>query len=117
MTQTEKYPKTLLAPIEEFLESQLKYLKLRKKTIQKEDPYFRVNRTGVKDADEPFKHDKAIAVKEELEIKIRQTKRALRGIKKGDYGFCENCGELINTDRLAIYPEATLCIKCSTNLK
>ena len=113
----EKYPEKLLSPIKEFLDSQLRYLKIRKKTIQKEDPYFRVNRSGIKDADEAFKHDKAVAVKEELEAKIKQTKKALKRIKSGDYGFCESCETLINTDRLAIYPEATLCIKCSQNLK
>lgn len=113
----EKYPSSLLIPIQEFLESQLKYLKTRKKSIQKEDPYFRVNRSGIKETDEAFKHDKAVAVKEELEAKIKQTGKALKQIIQGEYGYCENCGKLINTDRLAIYPEATLCITCSSNLK
>ena len=115
--KSEKYPVSLLLPIEEFLDSQLKYLKSRKKTIQKEDPYLLVNMTGSEEGDEAFAHDKAVAIKEQLEEKIKQTKKAIKRIKTGDYGYCENCQNLINTDRLAIYPEATLCIICSQSLK
>ena len=49
---------------------------------------------------------------EELERKIIQTRKALTRIKIGKYGICEDCGEMIDTDRLMIYPEATLCAKC-----
>jgi len=32
-------------------------------------------------------------------------------IKIGKYGICEDCGQMIDTDRLIIYPETTLCAK------
>ena len=33
-------------------------------------------------------------------------------IKNKGYGICEDCGKMIDTDRLMIYPEATLCVSC-----
>jgi RNA polymerase-binding transcription factor DksA len=33
-------------------------------------------------------------------------------VKLGKYGICEKCGKMIDTDRLAINPEATTCIDC-----
>lgn len=32
--------------------------------------------------------------------------------ERGLYGTCENCGQPIDPDRLAAFPEATLCITC-----
>ncbi len=57
-----------------------------------------------------------------LELRSRDRERKL--IKKiddtfllidaGDYGFCENCGVEIGTQRLEARPTATLCIDCKT---
>jgi len=30
----------------------------------------------------------------------------------GKYGICDKCGEMIDTDRLAVRPEATVCMTC-----
>ncbi|KKR63523.1 MAG: hypothetical protein UU02_C0023G0001, partial [Candidatus Woesebacteria bacterium GW2011_GWA1_40_43] len=32
-------------------------------------------------------------------------------IKLGKYGICEECGQMIDTERLIAFPEATLCAK------
>ena len=37
---------------------------------------------------------------------------ALKRIEKGDYGFCLDCGALIDKERLEAVPHAQLCIKC-----
>ncbi|HAL56556.1 MAG TPA: conjugal transfer protein TraR [Bacteroidetes bacterium] len=37
---------------------------------------------------------------------------ALKRIEKGDYGFCSDCGQLIDKERLEAVPHAQLCIKC-----
>jgi DnaK suppressor protein len=37
---------------------------------------------------------------------------ALKRIEKGEYGFCLDCGNLIDKDRLEAVPHAQLCIKC-----
>lgn len=37
---------------------------------------------------------------------------ALKRIDKGDYGFCIDCGNLIDKERLEAVPHAQLCINC-----
>jgi RNA polymerase-binding protein DksA len=37
---------------------------------------------------------------------------ALKRIEKGEYGFCNDCGSLIDKERLEAVPHAQLCIKC-----
>lgn len=37
---------------------------------------------------------------------------AIRKIKEGTYGICEECGEEISAKRLSILPAAVLCIDC-----
>jgi len=61
------------------------------------------------DAAEQFGHARTSAIRDQLDRKIIQTKKALARVKIGNYGICEDCGEMIDTDRLMIYPEATLC--------
>jgi len=43
---------------------------------------------------------------------IEQIDNALKKIKKGKYGVCENCGKSINKQRLMAIPFVNLCIKC-----
>jgi DnaK suppressor protein len=37
---------------------------------------------------------------------------ALKRIERGDYGFCSDCGDLIEKDRLDAVPHAQQCVKC-----
>jgi DnaK suppressor protein len=39
--------------------------------------------------------------------------QALQRMESGDYGRCEDCGELIPVDRLEALPTATTCVQCS----
>jgi len=110
-------PANLLAPIGRFLQGKLKKLEKTKKVIEKEDPFKDTSRildnaSPDTDAAEQFGHARTSAIKEQLERKVVQTKKALRRIKIGKYGHCEDCGNIIDTDRLMVYPEATLCAKC-----
>lgn len=53
-------------------------------------------------------------------LRIRDRERKLLGkirdaldrIENGSYGFCEECGEEISTERLKARPVTTLCIEC-----
>ncbi|MCG8669467.1 MAG: TraR/DksA family transcriptional regulator [Pseudomonadales bacterium] len=45
---------------------------------------------------------------------LRKVLIAKKLIADGDYGYCRQCDELIGYQRLAIKPEATLCIKCQS---
>ncbi|MCX6137186.1 MAG: TraR/DksA C4-type zinc finger protein [Ignavibacteriales bacterium] len=37
---------------------------------------------------------------------------ALKRIEKGTYGFCTDCGKLIEKERLEAVPHAQLCVRC-----
>lgn len=111
-----KLPAALLSRIGEFLGARLKQLERRRATISKDDPFQdgRAESLASPDTDaaEQFGHARTEALKRELDRKIIQTRKALARVKIGSYGICEECGEMIDTDRLMIYPEATLCISC-----
>lgn len=116
-TETVRFPKNLITPVGEFLRGKLKELETRRKTITEEDPFqdeSRVVNNAAPDteADEQFGHVRVSAIKEQLDRKIIQTRKALSRFKIGKYGICERCGKMIDTDRLIVYPEATLCVKC-----
>lgn len=46
--------------------------------------------------------------------KLASIDRALRQAKNGGYGRCEQCDQSINPERLAIFPQATLCVPCKS---
>lgn len=117
MSNTLKFPSNLLKPVGDFLTASLATLKVNKKKISTEDPFNDKQRTldnasPDTEAEEQFGHARVTAIKEELNRKSDQIKKALKRVKLGKYGICEDCGKMIDTDRLAIFPEATMCIKC-----
>lgn len=112
-----KFPANLLIPVKKFLSREEKRLKKRKIAINKEDPFQdvrRVNDNAAADAEaaEQVGHERSEAVKKEVDRKLIQIRKALTFIKLGKYGNCEKCGQMIDTDRLMVMPEATLCVKC-----
>lgn len=111
------FPASVLKPVAHFLSESLKKIQIRKSKISSEDPFKNTarvldNASPDADAEEQFGHARVSAIKDELNKKSAQIKKALKKIKKGTYGTCEDCGNLIDTDRLSVVPEATLCIKC-----
>lgn len=46
-----------------------------------------------------------------------KVRHAIDRIDEGEYGFCENCGAVINKERLKVLPFANLCIKCAEKLE
>jgi RNA polymerase-binding transcription factor DksA len=112
-----RIPQYLLEPVGRFLHDQVRYLEKTRKDIDTEDPFRDTDRvmdnaSPDTDAAEQFGHARASAIKEQLDRKIVQTRKALSRVKLGAYGICEDCGKMIDTDRLMIYPEATLCASC-----
>ena len=112
-----KFPANLLFPIGKLLNWRLSSLEKKKKSVEDEDPFKdteRLNDNASPDTDaaEQFGHARSTALRNELAKKIVQTKKALTSIKIGTYGICEDCGKMIDTDRLVVYPEATKCISC-----
>jgi DnaK suppressor protein len=115
-TEAPRFPATLLAPIAHFLSARLHTLEKRKKEISKEDPFKDVSRVDDNaapdiEADEQFGHARTSAISKELGKRMIQIRKALTRIRIGKYGICEECGQMIDTDRLIAYPEATLCAR------
>lgn len=111
-----RFPRSVVTPVYEFLTARLNILKKRKKEISAEDPFKDTARTIDNaapdiEADEQYGHARTSAIKKELSRGMIQVRKALARIKLGKYGICEECGQMIDTDRLVIYPEATLCAK------
>jgi RNA polymerase-binding transcription factor DksA len=107
------FPKNLLVPVKEFLIAKLKMLKKTRHDIDMEDPFKYPDRLDNNspdmDAEEQYSHARTSAIRDEINRKIIQVRKALAMIKIGKYGICEECGKMIDTDRLMVYPETTLC--------
>lgn len=115
--ETLRFPAALVAPIGRILKSSLKKLERRKRDISKEDPFKNTTRvldnaSPDADAEEQFGHARVSAIKEQIDRQIIQTRKALTRIKIGKYGICEDCGKMIDTDRLMAFPETTFCKEC-----
>ncbi len=109
-------PQSLLNHASTFLRNRLTLLAKRKKEITKEDPFkdpSRVDDNAAIDieADEQNGHARASAIRTEISRAMVQIRKALARVKFGKYGVCDDCGLMIDTDRLMAYPEATLCTK------
>ena len=59
-------------------------------------------------------HGRVVAMRQNLLEILSKTKKALANIKTGKYGKCENCGKMIEAQRLKAIPTATLCIACAS---
>lgn len=66
---------------------------------------------------EIFEREKNAALIAVLERKLQDVNSALRSIAAGDYGICERCGQPIEAGRLEVKPDATLCVKCQSEIE
>jgi len=111
-----KFPGNILEPIRSFLSREEKRLDERKKRLEKEDPFTDASRVVDNapdtDAAEQVTHERTEALRREVDRRLIQIRKALSMIKIGRYGTCEKCGKMIDTDRLMVMPEATVCIEC-----
>ncbi len=55
-----------------------------------------------------------VALADEMNAVIHDATRALQKLDDGTYGQCEECGENISEERLAVLPAAALCIDCAS---
>ncbi len=61
-------------------------------------------------------HGRTAAMKQSVKSLLARTKKSLANLRSGKYGKCENCGKLIEPERLEAMPTATLCLSCSKKL-
>lgn len=113
-----KFPANILGPIGNFLRQEIDKLSRRQKELKEVDPFNdprRVNDNAASDteAQEQVGHEQVVALKEQVGRRLIQLRKALTRVKLGKYGICEKCKKMIDTDRLMIMPEATLCADCA----
>lgn len=63
-------------------------------------------------ADVVYEQERLLSVRDRLADRKVLIEQALRRMDRGEYGYCENCGQPIAPDRLEALPFATLCIRC-----
>lgn len=115
--QAVRFPRNILKPIADFLSREIRRLERRKQGLSKQDPFKDVSRVidnaaSDSDAAEQVGHAQVTAMEKHTDRRLIQIRKALTRIKLGKYGICEHCGEMIDTDRLMVMPEATICVQC-----
>jgi len=111
------FPKKLLLPILSYLKREEGKLKRRKKDLKKEDPFNDKRRVDdnadlIGEAAEQEGRQRYEALAREIDKILIRIRKAMTRIKLGKYGICDTCGKMIDTDRLAIDPTASRCVKC-----
>lgn len=112
-----KFPNHILTQISGYLENRRHDLEKKINDLKKEDPFSDKTRlldqaSDDSEAQSKAGHERTAALQKQLTIGLIETKKALTKIKIGKYGICENCGKMIDTDRLAAMPTARLCLAC-----
>lgn len=117
-----RIPAKILQPVRDYLLRQQQKLVARRHSLGAEDPF--ADETRVDDnadigmeAREQFGHQRVEALRNEIDRTLITVRKSLTKIKIGQYGLCENCGQLIDTDRLAINPTAAFCIRCEQQVE
>jgi len=112
-----KFPSHVLSQIKSYLEARRRDLEARLAQLKREDPFEDKTRlldraSDDTEAQSKAGHERVEALQYQLNLALVQTRKALTKIKIGKYGICESCGKMIDTDRLAAMPTATLCMSC-----
>jgi len=75
-------------------------------------PDFGTTQSPDEEALEVSAYESTLPIEYALEVRLQEINKALEKIKKGGYGKCEKCGQLIDEKRLAAMPEAPTCAEC-----
>ena len=111
------FPNEVLEQLRIHLEEEKKLVAIRMRELSAQDPFSDPDRAhdnaaSDSEANEESSHDRFAAILDELKAKLADIDAALLRISAGTYGYCTNCRNMIDTDRLAIVPTATLCLSC-----
>lgn len=118
----QNFPSEILDKLRKELEDEKTKTNDRIAQLMAQDPFSdpdRANDNAASDseASEESSHDRFAAMVEELKTHLADIDAALVRLGEGTYGFCVNCKQMIDTDRLAILPTATLCLACEQKKK
>ncbi len=116
------FPEETLKDLKAHLLEEKSRLTTRISELTVQDPFADPDRTNDNaasdmEASEESNHDRVAALITELKTQRANVDSALARIAAGTYGFCIVCGNMIDTDRLAILPTATMCLSCETKKK
>ncbi len=59
----------------------------------------------------------SLATRSLLVERANRLAEALERLRQGEYGICDECGELIAPARLKAMPEVTTCVRCQDRLE
>ena len=118
----QSFPKDVLVSIQHHLEEEKKRVTARIAELRLQDPFSdpeRLNDNAASDAEasEESSHDRFAALVTQLTDQLKEIEAAQERVSDGTYGYCISCKQMIDTDRLAILPTATLCLHCEKNKK
>jgi DnaK suppressor protein len=68
------------------------------------------------EATETLELEKRLALENRIRQELSGIEHALEKFEKGTYGLCDNCGQLIDPERLEALPQASLCVNCKALL-
>lgn len=114
-----QFPADTLTELIAHLKREQSRLTARISELNVQDPFSNPDRTNDNaasdtEANEESNHDRVSALVTELQTQLSGVDAALSRIAEGTYGFCTQCGTMIDTDRLAVLPTATLCLSCES---
>ena len=114
--QSVVFPINVLQPLLNYLRGEEKRLVKVKVSLKKEDPFKGRKREADNSVDadvaEQVDHDRVLAGRHEITRSLINIRKTLTRVKIGRYGTCERCGQMIDTDRLAVKPTAEYCMAC-----
>ena len=61
-----------------------------------------------------YEREKTLGLVTAFEHRLEEIDAALRAAAEGNYGKCQRCGTAIDPERLKIFPETRLCVKCKS---
>ena len=118
------------APLDKFLEGQLKALYEERETYTRQATSLRAEADQLAQDRDPgdvqfdeesgqgdtmnVERERDLALSAQALAAVEEIDRAIAKIDDGTYGVCEKCGENIPKERLKALPYAALCVKCKT---
>ncbi len=113
-----KFPQNVLTGIKKYLEDRKRSTEHQLAELKKEDPFEDKSRlldqaANDNEANQKSGHERTQILMRQMNGLLIEIKKALTKIRIGKYGICEKCGKMIDTDRLAAIPMATICVSCA----
>lgn len=112
-----KFPQQVLDDIRKHLITEKAKIEATLLSLKSQDPFSdpdRLNDNAASDteAKEESSHERMEALERELRTHLSEIDAALLRVANFTYGKCQSCGQMIDTDRLAVKPAAIYCMDC-----